>query len=80
MTGKKKIEPDYIDIYSLALKFLFIPFTADEHIWTIKNLYPKGEISEVEALEIKQIEDKIKNYKVITEILEQALALVKRRI
>lgn len=77
---KIKIEPDYIDIYSLAVEISCLYRLPLMNIYEqLKNLYPKGEISEVEALEIKkQIEDKIKNYKVITEILEQALALVKK--
>jgi len=77
---KIKIEPDYIDIYSLAVEISCLYRLPLMNIYEqLKNLYPKGEISEVEALEIKkQIEDKIKNYKVVTEILEQALALVKK--
>ncbi|HOW13054.1 MAG TPA: DEAD/DEAH box helicase family protein [Candidatus Pacearchaeota archaeon] len=77
---KIKTEPDYIDIYSLAVEISCLYRLPLMNIYEqLKNLYPKGEISELESLEIKkQIEDKIKNYKVITEVLEQALALVKK--
>ncbi len=77
---KIKVEPDYIDIYSLAVEL------ADNYrlplmdIYTkLKEFYPKGEVLEQEAVNIKkQIEDQIKNYKVIEEVIEQALALIKK--
>jgi len=78
---KIKVEPDYIDIYSLAVEL------ADNYrlplmdIYTrLKELYPKGEVLEHEAVDIKkQIEDQIKNYKIIEEVIEQALALLKKQ-
>jgi len=78
---KVKVEPDYIDIYSLAVELADIYRLSLMEIYTkLKEFYPDGEILEQEASEIKkQIEEQIKNYKVIEEIIEQALALIKKQ-
>ena len=78
---KVKVEPDYIDIYSLSVELADIYRLSLMEIYTkLKEFYPDGEISEQEASEIKkQIEKQIKNYKVIEEIIEQALALIKKQ-
>lgn len=75
-----KIEPDYIDIYSLAVEISSLyRLPLMEAYEQLKNLYPDGEIPESEATEIKkQIEEQIKNYKITTEVLEQALALIRK--
>jgi hypothetical protein len=78
---KIEIEPDYIDIYNLAVDI------ADNYrlplmdIYSkLKELYPNGEILEPEAIEIKkQIENQVRNYKIIEEVIEQALALIKKQ-
>jgi hypothetical protein len=78
---KIEIEPDYIDIYNLAVDI------ADNYrlplmdIYSkLKELYPNGEILEPEAIEIKkQIENQLRNYKIIEEVIEQALALIKKQ-
>ncbi|MFA5360526.1 MAG: DEAD/DEAH box helicase family protein [Candidatus Paceibacterota bacterium] len=77
---KLKTEPDYIDIYSLAVELSSLYRLPLMDIYQqLKNIYPNGEISELESLEIKkQVENQIKNYKIITETLEQALALIKK--
>jgi len=77
---KVKVEPDYIDIYSLGVEIssLYRLPLMDTHE-KLKNLYPNGEISELEVIGIKkQIEGQLKNYKIITEVLEQALALIRK--
>lgn len=78
---KVKVEPDYIDIYSLAVELADIYRLSLMEIYTkLKEFYPDGEILEQEANEIKrQTEEQIKNYKVIEEIIEQALALIKKQ-
>jgi len=78
---KIEIEPDYIDIYNLAVDI------ADNYrlplmdIYSkLKELYPDGEILEPEAIEIKkQIENQVRDYKIIEEVIEQALALIKKQ-
>jgi type III restriction enzyme len=78
---KIEIEPNYIDIYNLAVDI------ADNYrlplmdIYSkLKELYPNGEILEPEAIEIKkQIENQVRNYKIIEEVIEQALALIKKQ-
>lgn len=78
---KVKLEPDYIDIYSLAIDLANnYRLSLIEIYEELKKLYPEGEILEQEVLEIKkQIEEQTKNYKVIEEIVEQALALIKKQ-
>ncbi|MEO0267819.1 MAG: DEAD/DEAH box helicase family protein [candidate division WOR-3 bacterium] len=78
---KIKIEPDYIDIYSLAVELADNYRLPVMEIYTkLKELYPEGEVLEPEAEDIrKQIEEQIKNYKIIEEVVEQALALIKKQ-
>jgi len=78
---KVKVEPDCIDIYSLVVELANIyRLSLMEMYIKLKEFYPDGEILEQEANEIKrQIEEQIKNYKVIEEIIEQALALIKKQ-
>jgi hypothetical protein len=75
-----KVEPDYIDIYSLAIEITDIYRLPLLVIYKkLKELYPKGEILEQEAIDIKkQIEEQIKNYQIVEEVVEQALALIKK--
>ena len=77
---KIKLEPDYIDIYSLAVEISNLYRLPLMDVYEkLKVLYPKEEMLEIEAIEIKkQIEGQIKNYKIITEVLEQALALIRK--
>lgn len=77
---KLRIEPDYVDVYSLAVEISSLyRLPLMETYEQLKNLYPDGEVSELEAMAIKkQIEEQLKNYKIITEVLEQALALIKK--
>jgi len=77
---KVKIEPDYIDIYSLTVEISSLYRLPLMDIYEkLKNLYPDGEISELEVIGIKkQIEGQLKNYKIITEVSEQALALIRK--
>jgi len=78
---KVKVEPDYIDIYSLSVELADIYRLSLMEIYAkLKEFYPDGEILEQEANDIKkQIEEQIKNYKVIEEIIEQGLALIKKQ-
>lgn len=78
---KIRIEPDYIDIYSLAVELADSYRLPVMEIYTkLKELYPEGEVLEPEAEDIrKQIEEQIKNYKIIEEVVEQALALIKKQ-
>jgi len=75
-----KVEPDYIDIYSLAIEIADIYRLPLIDIYKkLKELYPEGEILEQEAIDIKkQIEEQVKNYKIVEEVIEQALALIKK--
>ena len=77
---KIKIEPDYLDIYSLAVEISSIYRLPLMEIYErLKEFYPNGEILEQEANEIKkQIEEQIKNYEIVEEVVEQALALLKK--
>jgi len=77
---KIKVEPDYIDIYSLVVELADNYRLPLMEIYTkLKEFYPEGEVLEQEAENIrKQIEEQIKNYQVIEEIVEQALALLKK--
>ncbi len=78
---KIKIEPDYVDIYNLAVELSDIYRLPLMEIYDkLREFYPAGEILEQEAEDIKrQIEEQIKNYKVIEEVIEQALALIKKQ-
>jgi len=77
---KIKIELDYVDIYSLAVEISSLyRLSLMDSYEKLKNLYPGGEVSELDAIGIKkQIEEQLKNYKIITEVSEQALALIKK--
>jgi type III restriction enzyme len=77
---KIKIEPDYIDIYNLAVEISDIYRLPLMDIYEkLKVFYPDNEILENEATEIKrQIERQVKNYKITAEVVEQALALVRK--
>ncbi len=78
---KIKIEPYYIDIYSLAVELADNYRLPVMEIYTkLKELYPEGEVLEPEVEDIrKQIEEQIKNYEIIEEVVEQALALIKKQ-
>jgi hypothetical protein len=78
---KIEIEPDYIDIYNLAVDIADSYRLPLMDVYTrLKELYPNGEVLELEAIEIKkQIENQVKNYKIIEEVIEQALALIKKQ-
>ncbi len=75
---KLKIEPDYVDTYSLAVEISNIyRLSLMDVCKKLKTFYPDNEILENEATEIKkQIEKQVKNYKITSEVLEQALALI----
>jgi hypothetical protein len=77
---KIKLEPDYVDIYSLAVELSDIYRLPLMEVYEkLKKLYPEGEILEPEVEDIKkQIEAQIKNHKIIEEVVEQALALIKK--
>jgi len=77
---KLKLEPDYIDVYSLAVEISDLYRLSLMDIYErLRSIYPNGEIPELESIEIKkQIEKQVKNYKIVTEVLEQALALIKK--
>ncbi|MCK4358298.1 MAG: DEAD/DEAH box helicase family protein [Candidatus Cloacimonetes bacterium] len=73
------IEDDFIDIYNFAVELSSLYRLPLMQVYKkLKSLYPVGEIPENNAYEIKkQVEEKIKNYKIVEEEVEQALALVK---
>lgn len=73
------IEEDFIDIYAFAVELSSLYRLPLMQVYEkLKSLYPDKEISESNAYEIKkQVEEKIRNYKIIEEEVEQALALVK---
>lgn len=75
-----RIEPDYIDARSLAVEISNIYRLPLMDIYDmLRTFYPDSEILEDEAIEIKkQIERQIKNYKITSEIVEQALALIRK--
>ena len=77
---KIKAEPDYVDVYNFSVELSSIYRLPLMEIYEkLKNLYPEGEISELETIEIRrQIEAQVKNYKTVTEVVEQALALVRK--
>ncbi|MEO0091915.1 MAG: DEAD/DEAH box helicase family protein [candidate division WOR-3 bacterium] len=73
------IEEDYIDAYSFAVELSALYRLPLMQIYEkIKRLYPNNEIPESHTIEIRrQFEDKIKNYKITEEEVEQALALIR---
>jgi len=73
------IEEDFIDVYSFAVELSSLYRLPLMTMYEkIKGLYPNGEVPESHARRIKeQLEGRIKNYKVVEEEVEQALALIK---
>lgn len=73
------IEEDFIDAYSFAVELSSLYRLPLMTMYEkIKSLYPDGEVPESHACRIKeQLEGQIKNYKVVEEEVEQALALIK---
>ena len=74
-----EITEDFVDIYTFAVELsslyrLPLMLTYEK----LKQLYPKGEIPENEAVDLKrQIEEQVKNYEVKEEEVEVALALIR---
>lgn len=77
--GKIIIEEDFVDVYSFAVELSSIYRLPLLKIYEkLKKLYPDGEIPINHTHEIKkQLEEKIKNYEVVEEEIEEALALIK---
>jgi len=73
------IEEDFIDVYSFAVELSSLYRLPLMPIYEkIRSLYLDGEIPERHAYKIREyLEDKIKNYKITEEEIEQALALIK---
>lgn len=73
------IEEDFIDIYSFAVELSSLYRLPLMPIYEkIRSLYPDGEIPEKHVYKIREyLEDKIKNYKITEEEIEQALALIR---
>lgn len=78
---KIKLKQDYIDVYSLAVELADnyrLPLI--EIYNKLKEIYPEGEILEPEVIDIKrQIEKQVRNYEIKEEIIEQVLALIKKK-
>lgn len=73
------IEEDFFDAYSFAVELSSLYRLPLIQLYEkIRNVYPEEEIPESHAFEIrKQLEGKIKNYRITEEEVEIALALVK---
>jgi len=73
------VEEDFVDVYSFACELSSLYRLPIMMIYEkIKALYPDGEIPESHAIEIrKQLEEKLRNYKITEEEIEVALALIK---
>ena len=73
------VEEDFTDIYSFAVELSALYLLPLMLIYErLKTLYPAGEIPESHISEIrKQIEERVRNYELIEEEAELALALVK---
>jgi len=73
------IEENFIDTYSFAVELSSLYRIPLMPMYEkIKNLYPDGEVPESHAYKIREyLEEKIKNYKITEEEIEQALALIK---
>jgi len=73
------IEEDFIDAYSFAVELSSLYRLPLMPIYEkIRSLYPDGEIPERHTYKIREyLEDKIKNYEITEEEIEQALALIK---
>ncbi|GAH69352.1 unnamed protein product, partial [marine sediment metagenome] len=74
-----EITEDFVDIYTFTVELsslyrLSLMPTYEK----LKQLYPKGEIPENEAVDLKrQIEEQVRNYEVKEEEVEVALALIR---
>ena len=73
------VEEDFVDVYSFACEVSSLYRLPLMMIYEkIKALYPDGEIPESHAIEIKkQLEEKLRNYKVIEEEIEVPFDLIK---
>ena len=74
-----EITEDFVDIYTFAVELSSLyrlPLMSTYE--KLKQLYPKGEIPENEAVDLKrQIEEQVRNYEVKEEEVEVALALIR---
>jgi hypothetical protein len=79
--GEEKVEiiEDFVDIYTFAVELSSLYRLPLMQIHDkLKELYPEGEISEGEVIEVrKQLEEQIKNYVITEEEVEVALALIR---
>lgn len=79
--GEEKVEiiEDFVDIYIFAVELSSLYRLPLMQIHDkLKELYPEGEISESEVIEVrKQLEEQIKNYVITEEEVEVALALIR---
>lgn len=75
------VEEDFVDAYSFAVELSSLYRLPLMQVYDkIKSLYPNAEISKTHAFEIKkQLEEKLKNYEIIEEEVEVALALIKSK-
>ena len=74
-----EIIEDFVDTYTFAVESSSLYRLPLMLIYDkLKELYPKGEIPESEAIELKrQIEEKVRNYEIKEEEVEVALALIR---
>lgn len=74
------LEEDYIDVYSFAVELSSLYRLPLLKIYKkIIELYPNGEIPFNHSNELKkQLEEQIKNYEIIEEVIEQSIAIVKK--
>jgi hypothetical protein len=72
------IEEDFVDAYSFAVELSSLYRLPLIQLYErIKNMYPDGEIPESHANDVrKQLEEKLKNWTIIEEEIEVALALI----
>lgn len=73
------IEDDFIDLYTFSVELSSLYRLPLLDIYEkLKELYPDGEIPLIHSFEIKkQIEEKVRNYEIVEEEVEVALALIK---
>ena len=73
------IGEDFVDAHSFAVELSSLYRLPLMQVYEkIKSLYPNGEIPENHAFEIKkQLEERLKNYNIIEEEVEVALALIR---
>jgi len=76
---KIMIEEDFVDVHSFAVELSSLYRLPLMPVYEkIKDLYPDGEIPKGHAYKLKEyLEDKIKNYEIVEEEIEQALAIIK---